>query len=140
MRWQCELLAVLLLSWLTAGIALAGSADAPVPAVQTITIVLEGAAALAPAQPVEIQVRVFEGEDPDAPPQVTTFAAKSVAAEHLSLPMAIDIDVPVERLAASLRPMVGVLVLSGGNMVLWNDAAAPLSRLGSTVVTLARVP
>jgi hypothetical protein len=140
MRWPGRLLALFLIPCIQAGLATAGAPEIPTSAVQTITIVLEGAQELAPFGPSEIQVRIFEGEDPDAPPQVTTLAAKTVAVERLSLPMAVDLDVPVNRLAASMRPMVGVLVLEGGNMVLWNDAAAPLARSGSTVVALARVP
>lgn len=136
--------ALALLSALASAAVWSAAVAEPPPApsaVQTVTIVLNGPHETAAEGPFDVQVRIFEAENPDAPPQVTAMAAKSVAADALKLPMAVELDVPVERLAGAMKPAVGVLVLGkGGKMVLWTGSYQALSRTGSTVVDLAPVP
>jgi hypothetical protein len=116
-------------------------AAADVVEMRKLAIVLEAAPGVAAKSgPVSIELRLFEGENPDAPPQVTNIAIKSVAAETLALPMTVEVEVPAPRLAGTLQPMVGVLVLAEGRMAFWNDSMVPLARSGATTVRLSPVP
>lgn len=107
-----------------------------------VTVVIEGPAADAPPKggPYEVSVRIFEAEDPDAPPQVSTIAMKSINVDRLDAPVTTEIEVPPQRLAGALRPAVGVIVTSGGNMIYWTDTFVPLARSSPTAVRLAPVP
>lgn len=124
-------------------LGISARAEPPVSprATQTVTIVLNGPHETMAEGPFDVQVRVFEAENPDAPPQVTAMAMKSVPVVSLKLPMAVDLEIPVERLAGAMKPAIGVLVLGkDGRMIYWTDSYQALSRSGSTVVELAPVP
>lgn len=118
----------------------AAGQTAEVEAVRPVTIVVTGPQDVRAEGPVTVDIRIFDGEDPDAPPQVTNIAVKSVAAETLALPMTVEVEVPAARLAVALRPMAGVLVTRNGAMAYWSDALVALSGTGPTEVRLAPVP
>jgi hypothetical protein len=90
--------------------------------------------------PFEVAIRVFEAEDPDAPPHMSTLAAESLTVPALAFPLEATVRIPAERLAGAVRPAVGVIVSRGGSMALWTDAIAPLSRTGRTSVRVVAVP
>lgn len=96
------------------------------------------------AQPIsgkaEIQLRIFEGEDPDAPPNVTNIAVENVVFDPLKFPVTLKVVAPKARLAGALQPAVGIIIVANGNMVYWNEAIAPLERSGPTQVRVVPVP
>lgn len=134
-------LAGILLGWAIAlGVGCAAVAEGPAPA-EKLTIVIEGPSGPAlRTGPFDISVRVFEADDPDAPPQVTNIAVHTVAVADLAQPLTVEIDVPAARLAGALRPAVGAIVSSKGNLAYWTEMFVPLERSGPTRVRLAPVP
>lgn len=131
----------LVLLGILGGQVTAGPATSPERAeASVIEVTLEVSADQSPVGAAEVQVRVFEADDPDAPPQVSNVAADTIAIETLTFPATVKLMAPAGRLAGVLRPAVGVIVVSEGRMVLWNEAIAPLNPSGPTTVRLVPVP
>jgi hypothetical protein len=134
-----QITALVFLTW----VGLAASpvlAEDATPVSRSFAIVLENASGSAPAGRLDVQVRVFEGENPDAPPQVSNITVHAVSVEAASWPMRVAVPVSEARLSAALHPYVSALVLSEGRMLLWDAEAVPLAPAGETTVKLIPVP
>lgn len=114
----------------------AGEPATQAPQLPTVSldIVIEGPLGPYPYGHAEFRVTVYEGALADAPADQTEIGVASEMTAAVSFPHAVKIDVPGQRLAASIRPQVGVVVSVGRRPAYWSDTATVLNRVGPTQV------
>lgn len=139
-RGVCVLLALSVAGIVASNPARAETAARGVGETDTVAIVIEGPSVPAVTGKAEVQLRIFDAEDPDAPPNVTNIAVQNVVLDPLAFPISLEVAVPKSRLLAAMRPAVGVIIIANGTMAYWSETIVPLDRTGSTTIRVAPVP